>query len=146
MLITANAKWLICPAVPWLQYVEGDAEIMPRNMIRSRFLWLTIHLIPFLTSPAPLSSPRFLPYHQKVAKRDKVGTIADSTKAATLSSCDRESIMVATIYVNGEREIGELIARAMEKVGKDGVITNALRNGNTLDNELEVLERMKLGR
>ncbi|GJX33206.1 hypothetical protein Tco_0243061 [Tanacetum coccineum] len=37
-----------------------NAEIMPGNMIRSRFLWLTIHLIPFLTSPAPLNSPRFL--------------------------------------------------------------------------------------
>ncbi|GJZ13527.1 reverse transcriptase, partial [Tanacetum coccineum] len=54
--------------------------------------------------------------------------------------------VVATIYVNGEREIGELIARAMEKVGKDGVITVVLRDDNTLDNELEVLERMKLGR
>ncbi|GKE05562.1 chaperonin CPN60-like protein 2, mitochondrial, partial [Tanacetum coccineum] len=45
---------------------------------------------------------------------------------------------VATISANGEREIGELIARAMEKVGKDG-------DGNTLDNELEVVEGMKLG-
>ncbi|GJQ99259.1 chaperonin CPN60-like protein 2, mitochondrial [Tanacetum coccineum] len=45
---------------------------------------------------------------------------------------------VATISANGEREIGELIARAMEKVGKDG-------DRNTLDNELEVVEGMKLG-
>lgn len=30
---------------------------------------------------------------------------------------------VATISANGEREIGELIARAMEKVGREGVIT-----------------------
>ncbi|GJY10750.1 chaperonin CPN60-like protein 2, mitochondrial [Tanacetum coccineum] len=51
---------------------------------------------------------------------------------------------IATISFNGEREIGELIARAMEKVGKDGVIT--VVDGNTLDNELEVVDRMKLGR
>ncbi|GMN36979.1 hypothetical protein TIFTF001_006453 [Ficus carica] len=41
-------------------------------------------------------------------------------------------------------QIGELIARAMEKVGKEGVITVA--DGNTLDNELEVVEGMKLAR
>lgn len=32
-------------------------------------------------------------------------------------------VKVATISANGEREIGELIARAMEKVGKEGTIT-----------------------
>ncbi|GJR78581.1 chaperonin CPN60-like protein 2, mitochondrial [Tanacetum coccineum] len=53
-------------------------------------------------------------------------------------------VEVATISANGEREIGELIVRAMEKVGKDGVITVA--DGNTLDNELEEVEGMKLGR
>jgi chaperonin GroEL len=34
---------------------------------------------------------------------------------------------VGTISANGEREIGELIAKAMEKVGKEGVITIAVR-------------------
>ncbi|KAJ8442931.1 hypothetical protein Cgig2_022297 [Carnegiea gigantea] len=56
----------------------------------------------------------------------------------------RGGIMVGTISANGEREIGELIARAMEKVGKEGVIT--VSDGNTLDNELEVVEGMKLAR
>ncbi|RVX16859.1 Chaperonin CPN60-like 2, mitochondrial [Vitis vinifera] len=51
---------------------------------------------------------------------------------------------VATISANGEREIGELLAKAMEKVGKQGVITVA--DGNTLDSELEVVEGMKLAR
>ena len=32
-------------------------------------------------------------------------------------------IQVATISANGEKEIGDLISKAMEKVGKDGVIT-----------------------
>jgi ABC-type antimicrobial peptide transport system ATPase subunit len=43
---------------------------------------------------------------------------------------------VGTISANGEKEIGELIARAMERVGKEGVITVA--DGKTLENELEV--------
>ena len=43
---------------------------------------------------------------------------------------------MGTISANGEKEIGELIARAMERVGKEGVITVA--DGKTLENELEV--------
>ena len=35
-------------------------------------------------------------------------------------------MQVGTISANGEREIGELIAKAMEKVGKEGVITIAV--------------------
>ena len=35
-------------------------------------------------------------------------------------------VKVGTISANGEREIGELIAKAMEKVGKEGVITIAV--------------------
>lgn len=51
---------------------------------------------------------------------------------------------VGTISANGEKEIGELIARAMERVGKEGVITVA--DGKTLENELEVVEGMKFDR
>ncbi|GAB2269239.1 hypothetical protein Dimus_004166 [Dionaea muscipula] len=65
------------------------------------------------------------------------------TKAVMISTPD-EIAQVATISANGEREIGELIARAMEKVGKEGVIT--VSDGNKLDNELEVVEGMKLAR
>ncbi|KAA3464739.1 chaperonin CPN60-2, mitochondrial [Gossypium australe] len=52
--------------------------------------------------------------------------------------------VVGTILANGEREIGELIAKAMEKVGKEGVIT--IEDDKTLYNELEVVEGMKLDR
>ncbi|PKU61730.1 Chaperonin CPN60-2, mitochondrial [Dendrobium catenatum] len=55
-----------------------------------------------------------------------------------------EIAQVGTISANGEREIGELIAKAMERVGKEGVITIA--DGKTLYNELEVVEGMKLDR
>jgi chaperonin GroEL (HSP60 family) len=54
------------------------------------------------------------------------------------------ALQVGTISANGEKEIGELIARAMERVGKEGVITVA--DGKTLENELEVVEGMKFDR
>lgn len=38
-------------------------------------------------------------------------------------SCANRIRQVGTISANGDREIGELIARAMERVGKEGVIT-----------------------
>ncbi|XP_022959552.1 chaperonin CPN60-2, mitochondrial-like [Cucurbita moschata] len=63
---------------------------------------------------------------------------------ARMISTSEEIAQVGTISANGEREIGELIAKAMEKVGKEGVIT--ISEGNTLDNELEIVEGMKLDR
>ncbi|CAK9191591.1 unnamed protein product [Sphagnum troendelagicum] len=56
-----------------------------------------------------------------------------------------EIAQVGTISANGDHEIGELIARGNDKVGKDGVITVSVR-GKTLFNELEVVEGMKLDR
>lgn len=53
-------------------------------------------------------------------------------------------MQVGTISANGDSEIGQLIATAMEKVGKEGVITVA--DGKTLENELEVVEGMKFDR
>src|SRR5690606_629701 len=46
----------------------------------------------------------------------------------------------ATISANNDEEIGNIIAKAMEKVGKDGVIT--VEEGKTLDTELEYTEGM----
>ncbi|XP_023513641.1 chaperonin CPN60-2, mitochondrial-like [Cucurbita pepo subsp. pepo] len=73
---------------------------------------------------------------------DSVITILKSR--ARMISTSEEIAQVGTISANGEREIGELIAKAMEKVGKEGVIT--ISDGNTLDNELEIVEGMKLDR
>jgi len=57
----------------------------------------------------------------------------------------KEEIMqVGTISANSDTEIGQLIADAMERVGKEGVIT--VQDGKTLDNELEVVEGMKFDR
>merc|ERR1719486_1494023 len=51
---------------------------------------------------------------------------------------------VATIAANGDEEIGDMITRAFEKVGKDGTIT--ISDGKTLVNELEVVEGMRFDR
>ncbi|OAY64255.1 Chaperonin CPN60-2, mitochondrial [Ananas comosus] len=74
-----------------------------------------------------------------------VDTVVSNLKSrARMISTSEEIAQVGTISANGEREIGELIAKAMEKVGKEGVITIA--DGNTLYNELDVVEGMKLDR
>jgi len=65
------------------------------------------------------------------------------SKSAPISSPE-EIVQVATISANGDLEIGKLIGTAMEKVGRDGVITTA--DGNTLLDELEVVEGMKFDR
>jgi chaperonin GroEL len=56
----------------------------------------------------------------------------------------KEIAQVGSISANSDANIGEIIARAMEKVGKDGVIT--VEDGKGLDNELEVVEGMQFDR
>ncbi|XP_002978237.2 chaperonin CPN60-2, mitochondrial [Selaginella moellendorffii] len=74
-----------------------------------------------------------------------VESVVENLKSkAKMISTSEEIAQVGTISANGDREIGDLIARAMEKVGKDGVIT--VSDGKTLHNELEVVEGMKLDR
>ena len=55
-----------------------------------------------------------------------------------------EISQVGTISANGEKEIGEMIARAMEKVGNEGVIT--VEEAKALETELEVVEGMQFDR
>jgi len=55
-----------------------------------------------------------------------------------------EISQVATISANGDKKIGQLIADAMEKVGKEGVIS--VQDGRTLDDELETVEGIKFDR
>jgi chaperonin GroEL len=52
----------------------------------------------------------------------------------------KEIAQVAMISANNDNEIGDLIAKAMDKVGKDGVVT--VEEGKTLETELEVVEGM----
>ena len=51
---------------------------------------------------------------------------------------------VATVSANWNTDIGDILAKAMEKVGRDGVIT--VEEGKSLENELEVVEGMQFDR
>lgn len=59
-------------------------------------------------------------------------------------STNAEIAQVGTISANGETEIGEMIARAMEKVGNEGVIT--VEEAKGMDTELDVVEGMQFDR
>lgn len=48
------------------------------------------------------------------------------------------------IAANGDEQIGDLLTKAFEKVGKDGTIT--VQDGKTMEHELEIVEGMKLDR
>jgi len=59
-------------------------------------------------------------------------------------SSSGEVAQIGTISSNGEKEIGDMIAEAMEKVGNDGVIT--VEEAKSLETELEVVEGMEFDR
>ena len=56
----------------------------------------------------------------------------------------KEIAQVGTISANSDHSIGKIIAEAMEKVGKEGVIT--VEEGSGLDNELDIVEGMQFDR
>ncbi|WP_017523867.1 chaperonin GroEL [Pusillimonas noertemannii] len=59
-------------------------------------------------------------------------------------STGKEISQVAALSANADESIGKIIADAMEKVGKEGVIT--VEDGKSLDNELDVVEGMQFDR
>ncbi len=59
-------------------------------------------------------------------------------------STNAEIAQVGTISANGETEIGEIIAKAMQKVGNEGVIT--VEEAKSLETELDVVEGMQFDR
>lgn len=66
----------------------------------------------------------------------------EANKRAITTS--EEIAQVATISANGDEHVGSLIAQAMEKVGKEGVIT--VKEGKTIEDEIEVTEGMRFDR
>src|SRR5574339_663505 len=70
--------------------------------------------------------------------------VEDVKKRSKKISTSDEIAQVGTISANGEREIGEMIAQAMEKVGNEGVIT--VEEAKSLATELEVVEGMQFDR
>lgn len=65
-------------------------------------------------------------------------------KLSTECSDSKAITQVGTISANSDKEIGELIAKAMKKVGKEGVIT--VETGQGLESELDVVEGMQFDR
>src|SRR3569623_2485143 len=68
--------------------------------------------------------------------------VANLVKSATKITSSGEIAQVGTISANGEKAIGEMIANAMEKVGKEGVIT--VEEAKTAETELDVVEGMQI--
>lgn len=70
--------------------------------------------------------------------------IAELKKLSKTTTMSKEIAQVGSISANSDSEIGEIISEAMDKVGKEGVIT--VEDGKSLNNELEVVEGMQFDR
>ena len=70
--------------------------------------------------------------------------VKDITSRAKKVSTSEEVAQVGTISANGDKEIGEMIAHAMQKVGNEGVIT--VEEAKTAETELDVVEGMQFDR
>ena len=74
-----------------------------------------------------------------------VTTAVEFVKSLSVPCADDTAIaQVGTISANGDTAVGEIIAEAMGKVGKEGVIT--VEEGSGIDNELDVVEGMQFDR
>ena len=73
-----------------------------------------------------------------------IATIDELKKLSKPCSTNKEIAQVGSISANSDADIGEIIARAMDKVGKEGVIT--VEDGKSLQNALDVVEGMQFDR
>ncbi len=73
-----------------------------------------------------------------------IAAVEELKKLSKPSSDSKSIAQVGTISANGDELIGKLIAEAMDKVGKEGVIT--VEEGSGLDNQLDVVEGMQFDR
>ena len=70
--------------------------------------------------------------------------VEDLKKRSKKVSTNEEIAQVGTISANGDREVGEMLSKAMQKVGNEGVIT--VEEAKSLDTELDVVEGMQFDR
>jgi chaperonin GroEL len=85
------------------------------------------------------------PMEIKRGMEQAVESVVDTLRALSRDVKNKQEIaQVGTIAANHDQVIGDLIAEAMEQVGKDGVIT--VEEGHTAETTLEVVEGMQLDR
>jgi len=70
--------------------------------------------------------------------------VEDLKKRSKKVSTNEEIAQVGTISANGDREVGEMLSKAMQKVGNEGVIT--VEEAKSMETELEVVEGMQFDR
>src|SRR6185312_14194926 len=70
--------------------------------------------------------------------------VGELKKVSTATKGKKDIAQVGTISANGDHTIGDIIAEAMDKVGKEGVIT--VEEAKGLETELEVVEGMQFDR
>lgn len=73
-----------------------------------------------------------------------IAAVGELKKLSKPTADDKAIAQVGTISANSDSNIGDIIATAMKKVGKEGVIT--VEEGSGLDNELDVVEGMQFDR
>ena len=81
---------------------------------------------------------------QRGIQRATEVAVADLERQSKKVKGKNELANVASVSANNDREIGELIAEAMDKVGKDGVVT--VEESRTLETELDIVEGMQFDR
>ncbi|HLL14546.1 MAG TPA: chaperonin GroEL [Pyrinomonadaceae bacterium] len=81
---------------------------------------------------------------QRGIQRATEVAVADLERQSKKVRGKDELANVASVSANNDREIGELIAEAMDKVGKDGVVT--VEESRTLETELDIVEGMQFDR
>ncbi len=109
------------------------------------------------TTATVLAEALFLGAHKYAASGASIAQLSQGVRAASAAAvealhkmarkvvADRQHVkQVATIAGNGDTEIGSMIADAMDKVGKDGVIT--IEEGKTLDTAVDVIQGMQFDR
>jgi len=73
-----------------------------------------------------------------------VALVDELKKQSKATTTSKEIAQVGSISANSDESVGSIIAEAMDKVGKEGVIT--VEEGKSLDNELDVVEGMQFDR
>src|SRR5262252_8778337 len=114
--------------------VAGDGTTTATVLARALF-----------TEGAKLVAAGHDPMSLKRGIEQAVERVIEELKKQSKSTKSREEIaQVGTVSANGDRTIGDMISEAMEKVGKEGVIT--VEEAKGLETQLEVVEGMQFDR